>query len=400
MKNKFFCLIGRDSHDNEQRELSQGTSRLFSEKLHTLNYSGFLLKVRDTFLGIERGENYFEHKVSPRSFFYCPLVVSDGKPDAASVWGECGFYGGGREFRYAHFYLDNYSELNPRELVSRIFTSNFLDGEKITALFDRDRRVDPELTADNCVYDSNYSPEIRDADRMLVCEAAENLCNCKTVVIKLGKTSDFNCAARELIEQIISLLPGEFRKQIGFATYLQPKQIRSFASQSNNLRLIIVDNDFDYSEIGNLPNFCLMIQSGEHTSGELYEFWSRLSYSERELQAERFLATGHHRVSGAKLLTELSYLYKNNGLLPEPEEKSESEQMNVTADKADEIKKVPPHSTETHNVNFDDTESVSEMPAKFQERLVCFLRHKEVKIIAAASSLAALIIGFILGKII
>lgn len=398
MNNKYFCLIGRDSHDNEQRELSPGTSRLLSEKLHTLNYTSFLLKVRDSFLGIERGENYYEHKVSPRSFFYCPLIVSDGKPDAAAVWGECGFYGGGREFRYAHFYLDDYREITPRELVSRVFTSEFLDGDAITALFDRNRKEIPEPAADCCAYDSDYSPEIRDADRMLVCEAAEKLCDGKTVVIKLGKTGDFNCAAHDLLGQIISLLPGEFRKQIGFATYLQPRQIRSFASQSNNLRLIIVDSDVDFSEIGELPNFCLMTQSGEHTSGELYEFWSRLSFSERELQAERFVVT-RRRIPGAKLLAELSGLYKKDGLLPEPAEKPETEPVKETLNEIEEAKNVSADTAEIKTVS-DQKKADSEIPEGFGERIGWFLRQNEVKMIAAAASLIALFIGFAVGKII
>lgn len=388
MKNEFYCLIGRDSRDNEQRELSPGTSRFFSEKLHTLNYTNFLLKVRDGFLGIERGEGYYEHKVSPRSFFYCPLTVSDGKPDAAAVWGECGFYGGGREFRYAHFYLDNYRDITPRELLCRVFTSEFLDGDSITAIFDRDRKAIPEPGAASD-YDENFAPEIPGEDRALVCEICEKLCDGSTVVVKLGRTGDFNKAARGLLVQIMSLLPGEFRKQIGFATYLQPKQIKAVAPQSNNLRLIIADSDVELGELEGTPNLSLLEQNGARQSGELYEYWSRLSFSERELQAERFKAS-KKRIPGAKLLCELARLYKENGLLPEP-----VEQDTVCSDNHEAH-------TESAKAQVDPVETARKdaPPENSSLRSGWFLAQKEVRMIAAAAALIGLLVGLLIGKLI
>lgn len=388
MKNEFYCLIGRDSRDNEQRELSPGTSRFFSEKLHTLNYTNFLLKVRDGFLGIERGEGYYEHKVSPRSFFYCPLTVSDGKPDAAAVWGECGFYGGGREFRYAHFYLDNYRDITPRELLCRVFTSEFLDGDSITAIFDRDRKAIPEPGAASD-YDENFAPEILGEDRALVCEICEKLCDGSTVVVKLGRTGDFNKAARGLLVQIMSLLPGEFRKQIGFATYLQPKQIKAVAPQSNNLRLIIADSDVEPGELEGTPNLSLLEQNGVRRSGELYEYWSRLSFSERELQAERFKAS-KKRIPGAKLLCELARLYKENGLLPEP-----VEQNTVCSDNHEAH-------TESAKAQADPVETARKdaPPENSSLRSGWFLAQKEVRMIAAAAALIGLLVGLLIGKLI
>ena len=388
MKNEFYCLIGRDSRDNEQRELSPGTSRFFSEKLHTLNYTNFLLKVRDGFLGIERGEGYYEHKVSPRSFFYCPLTVSDGKPDAAAVWGECGFYGGGREFRYAHFYLDNYRDITPRELLCRVFTSEFLDGDSITAIFDRDRKAIPEPGAASD-YNENFAPEIPGEDRALVCEICEKLCDGSTVVVKLGRTGDFNKAARGLLVQIMSLLPGEFRKQIGFATYLQPKQIKAVAPQSNNLRLIIADSDVELGELDGTPNLSLLEQNGARQSGELYEYWSRLSFSERELQAERFKAS-KKRIPGAKLLCELARLYKENGLLPEP-----VEQDTVCSDNHEAH-------TESAKEQADPVETARKdaPPENSSPRSGWFLAQKEVRMIAAAAALIGLLVGLLIGKLI
>ena len=47
--NRFYCLLGRDNKDVEQRKLSADTARLFTDKLHTLNYTNFLLKYATSF---------------------------------------------------------------------------------------------------------------------------------------------------------------------------------------------------------------------------------------------------------------------------------------------------------------------------------------------------------------
>ena len=370
MKNANFCLIGRDSHDNEQRELSPGANRFFSEQLNTLNYTNFLLKVRENFLCTERGEDYFAHKVSPKSFFCCPLTVSDGKPDAATVWGECGFYGGGREFRYAQFYMEDYQKLPPREYIDRVFTSEFSDGEALTALFDRDRKAHPEPEI-NASYRENFEPEINESDRALVCEVCEKLCGGKTVVLKLKKCADFNDAAKKLLVQIMSLLPGNFRRQIGFATYLQPKQISAFRSQTNNLRLMVVDSDVDTTGLED-KNFSIIAQNREHKCSELYEYWSKLSYSERENQAERFSAM---RIPGSKLLCELARMHRG---------------------------KIEPTTPETISPAEPTAQTVQTEPAKAPEKqgISWFLEQKEVKLIAGIAAIIALMIGLALGKLI
>ncbi len=228
-RSEFCCIIGRDSADNEQRELSVGTSRFFSEKLHMLYYTNFLLKIRENFLIIERGESYGEHTRTPRSFFYCPLTVSDGRSDAAVVFGECGLYGEGREFRFSQIFFEDYREISPRELLCRLSTTEFLDGGTITSIFDRGKK-NSELELDG-EFDENFVPAKNESLRNLAAAASERLCDGKTVVVKVTRQADFNAAAKEILTQIMSLLPGEFRKQIGFVTYLQREQVVRFKSQ-------------------------------------------------------------------------------------------------------------------------------------------------------------------------
>ena len=387
MRSEFCCVIGRDSSDNEQRELSSGTSRFFSEKLHTLNYTNFLLKIRENFLDIERGESYGEHTKPPKSFFYCPLTVSDGRPDAAAVWGECGLYGEGREFRFAQMFFEDYSKITPRDLLCRIFSTDFLDGGEITAIFDRDKKNSvPDLRGE---YDENFVPDENESLRRLAAAAAERLCEGKTVVVKVTRHADFNKAAREILIQIMSILPGEFRKQIGFTTYLQREQLVRFKSQSNNLRLIIVDSDVDISE---LPEPFATLEVGkEYQVSELYEHWSRMSFAERELMYERFLMT-KRRIQAKKLIAELSRIHSESGMIPEPEDVTDTNESHIDGSEAQK------DADKSHEEPVKkQAEPKEQIPEKWFDRIGWFLAREEVKLLMTITGIVTLLIGFAVG---
>ncbi len=399
-KSEYCCLIGRDSRDNEQRELSPGTSRMFSEVLHTLNYTSFLLKVRDTFLDIERGESFYEHTVQPKTFFYCPMTLSDERSgicsEAAAVWGECGLYGEGREFRYAHFFFEEYKALDPHELFCKLFSTRFLGGSEITALFDRDKKTD---SADfGGEYSRDIEPKPDERLRKLSAAAAERLCDGKTVVIKLTKAADFNSSANEILRSTVSLLPGELRKQIGFAAYLQKNQLRRFMSQSNNLRLIVVDSDVELSELETARGFAILEVGTEYEISEDFDFWSHIAFSERELHAERF-AKAKRRVSSSKLITELSRLYRENGLLPEPslDDKAEESRRDFFATQ------VAKSESEAESKNSEAVDaSNSKADASITDAhpsLKILLSYREVKLIAACSAAVGAVIGLLIGLI-
>ncbi len=396
-RSEFCCIIGRDSADNEQRELSAGTSGFFSERLHTLNYTNFLLKIRENFLIIERGESYGEHTRTPKSFFYCPLTVSDGRSDAAAVFGECGLYGEGREFRFSQIFFEDYREISPRGLLCRLFTTGFLDGGAITSLFDRDKKKsEPELGGE---YDENFVPAANGSLRNLAAAASERLCDGKTVVVKVTRQADFNAAAKEILTQIMSLLPGEFRKQIGFVTYLQRDQIVRFKSQSNNVRLIIVDSDVELSGLDSEP-FAVLEMGKEYAVSELYDHWSRMDFSERELQTERFSMT-KRQIQARKLISELSRIHIESGIIPEPREDAAD-----TGENHELAEKFATHvaKSDKNSSNADDhAESQSEnakIPEKISERIGWFLGQKEVRFLMIVTGIVALLVGCVIGKVI
>lgn len=392
-RSEFCCLIGRDSRDNEQRELSPGTSRFFSEKLHTLNYTSFLYKVRDTFLDIERGESYYEHTVQPKTFFYCPMIVSSDRSstrsEAAAVWGECGLYGDGREFRFAHIFFEDYSSLDPHELLCKLFSTRFLNGDEITS------RLDLDKNNDSIDFGGEYSkvlPKPEERFRRLAATAAEGLCAGNTVVIRLAKTADFNSAAHDILFSIVSLLPGELRKQIGFASYLQKRQLGRFITQSNNLRLIVVDSDAELSELASARGFMILESGEEHTPSEAFELWSRIEHSERELHYERFTRS-RRRVPTAELIPELSRLYREGGLLPETSlEKADDNEKSV--ENSAPACEAEPNSEEKSDNNSSDVNT-----SENGNGMLDFLKYREVKLIAAIGSLLGLVIGIIVGLI-
>lgn len=315
--NKFYCLIGRDRKDVEQIQLSPDTARLFAEDLHTLNYTNFLQKVRDIFLNIKQGSHYSEHRADdlPKSFFYCPLPISSGAArDVAAVWGECGIYRGGREFRYAHYYIENYSKLDAHTLICKLFTSVFCADEEITDILSRgtDHPTDMRRVIS---FDSDYVKEISDRCRQLVSAVAEKLCDGKTVIIKLAEGNDFNRDAKDILAQIMSMLPGDFRRQVGFVTYLQTEQIRRFADQSNNIRLIVVDSDVNLSEFENATQFAIVNYdrdyAGDIACREDFEAWSRIDFEDREQQIAQFSKLRSGQISSTRdILPKMIEVYR------------------------------------------------------------------------------------------
>ncbi len=292
--NKFYCLLGRDNKDVEQRELSADTARLFTDKLHTLNYTNFLLKIRDLFLNTKRGEAYTEHGTDdlPRTFFYCPLPIESGTTrDAAAVWGECGIYSGGREFRYAHYYIEDYSTLDSHTLICKLFTSKYCTDSEITDLLSHNSSSQQFLKRVT-TYDPDYVKEISDRCRFLVSAVAEKLCDGKTIIIRLADGNDFNRDSKDIIAQIMSMLPGDFRRQVGFITYLQTDQIKRFRDQSNNIRLIVVDSDVDVSEFETSEPFAVFNFDkdyiGDVECDEDFVEWSRIDFADREQQIAQF----------------------------------------------------------------------------------------------------------------
>ena len=292
--NRFYCLLGRDNKDVEQRELSADTARLFTDKLHTLNYTNFLLKIRDLFLNTKRGEAYTDHGIDdlPRTFFYCPLPIESGTTrDAAAVWGECGIYSGGREFRYAHYYIEDYSTLDSHTLICKLFTSKYCTDSEITDLLSHSA-PSQQFMKRVTTYDPDYVKEISDRCRFLVSAVAEKLCGEKTVIIRLAEGNDFNRDSKDIIAQIMSMLPGDFRRQVGFITYLQTDQIKRFRDQSNNVRLIVVDSDVDVSEFETSEPFAVFNFDkdyiGDVECDENFVEWSRIEFADREQQIAQF----------------------------------------------------------------------------------------------------------------
>ena len=294
--NRYYCLIGRDDKDVEQRELSAETTRLFTEKLHTLNNTNFLLKVRDLFINTKRGEFYSEHGTDnlPRTFFYCPLPLTTGVTrDVAAVWGECGIYSGGREFRYSHYYMENFNTLDPHTLICKLFTSKYCDEGEITEILSHnpEKKGQPDLRR-VITFDPDFVKEISDRCRNLVSAVAEKLCEGKTVIIRLSDGNDFNRDAKDIVSQIMSMLPGDFRRQVGFITYLQADQIKRFRDQSNNIRLIVVDSDVNVSEFENIDPFAVFTYDkdyiGDIDCREDFLEWSRIEFADRERQIAQF----------------------------------------------------------------------------------------------------------------
>ncbi len=296
MTNKYYCMLGRDSHDCERREISRDTDRLMSA-LRLANANELVSKVRDNFLSIERGEGYYSHRIPPVSFFYCPLTVSGG--EAVSVWGECGFYDGGREFRYSHFYIEDYKSLG-EDCFGRIFTSKFCKAEQMTAVFDKSEPTEEFYKIFE--YDESFVPKSN--ARSSAVYAVEQICEGKTVVVKLGRSADFNSAAREMLIDIVSLLPCGIRKQIGFATYLRPDRIKELAAQSNNIRLIIADSDLEL-DISAFKTLCLVDGGKEYSVSKEYVDWAEKDFAEREERAKRFIVS-KRRVPMARLVAVLN----------------------------------------------------------------------------------------------
>ena len=294
--NRYYCILGRDSRAVEQRELSPETGPLFSERLHTLNYSDFLERVRNLFCGIKRGELYYEHGEScPKSFFYCPLPVSRERRDSvAAVFGECGIYSEGREFRYAHCWIEDYSTLDPRTLLCKLFSSRFCGENEILSILSRDKKQYPRANLrGRDSFDPDYSVEIGDKYGYITAATAEKLCEGRTVIIRLASGGvSFSRSAKELLARIMSMLPGDFRRQIGFVTYLQAEQIRAFRDHSNNVRLIVVDEDVDTGEFEGRDPFDVFFFDIDEPfgidCGEDFLMWSRIPFDEREKQAELY----------------------------------------------------------------------------------------------------------------
>lgn len=384
--NKYCCIIGRDSSDCEQRELSSGTDKMLSEELHIPNYMNFLSKVRDNFLTIERGEDYYIHKVPPVSFFYCPLTVSDSNNNAAAVWGECGFYGGGREFRYSHFYIEDHSAFSYDEVLGRLFTSKFLCGEEITSVFDKIKSEKCKFQLECGEYDKNYVPNINESDLKFALCAVEKICEGKTVVLKLNRTVDFNYSAKKTIAQVMSLLPMNLRKQVGFVTYLQSGQIKDLAVRTNNVRLVVIDNDVYTEDLVSFEKLCFIEQSGKHDVSEAYEKWGNSDFLERERRAKKFMDS-KRRVQLSKMISTLT--------------ESEFEEHDIEKDTTDTVKTQSdiPKTSESSEKEADGVNNSETFSSGYIEILKwCFAR-REMRNAVILTAAVAFIAGIIVGKI-
>ena len=319
-QNKYYFLLGRDRNDVERKEQSDETYRLFAEEFHMRNNTGFLLKIRELFLNIKCGSNYSAYGSDdlPRTFFYCPLhVTSDLASDiAAAVWGECGIYSTGREFRYAQYYLENYASLDAHTLLCKLFTSKYFTENEITDILSRGNGESYPVNKERVLtYDPDYSKEISDKYRYIVAAVAEKLCDGKTVIIRLADSGDFNRDSKDLIAQIMSMLPGDFRRQVGFVTYLQADQIKRFRDQSNNIRLIVVDSDVETTEFENSDPFAVFNFDkdyiGDVEYNEDFAEWSRIDFADREQQIGQFskIRSGKLRYT-REILPEMINVYR------------------------------------------------------------------------------------------
>jgi len=283
-----YYFLGVDDHYIEQSKVSDGLNDLFVREFQVLSYIGFLNKIRSNFLTIEKGRQYADYFHAPKSFFYCPMAVSKEKKNAnAAVFGECGIENE-RESVYAQCWIEDYHKLDGQTFLGKLFTSQYMDSSDITRLLSSDILESNKPTVES-TYHADYIPEISEQYREYVACAAEKLCLKKTVILRLREGVDFNKEAKQILAEIMSLLPVKFRKTIGFITYIQQNQIENYRSQSNNIRILVVDSSVILEDYFESDVFSVVDMNDDpYEVNDDYVNWSRIGFAKREIQLEEF----------------------------------------------------------------------------------------------------------------
>ncbi len=165
------------------------------------------------------------------------------------------------------------------------------------------------------------------------------------------------------------------------------------------MRLIIVDRDVELSGLDSEP-FAVLEMGKEYAVSELYDNWSRMDFAERELQAERFSMT-KRRIQARKLISELSRIHIESGIIPEPGEEAvdAAEEHESAKDIATSVAK-PDESSPAADDQRENQAGNAKIPEKISERIGWFLGQKEVRFLMIVTGIVALLVGCVIGKII
>lgn len=146
----------------------------------------------------------------------------------------------------------------------------------------RSRKSDFDHTA----LPAKCSPRLQVEDTKVVFPAVEALLSGRKTVIRVDRKQPFNDRAFCLLEQIYSLLPPKLAVETGFATYMEPTDVRRI-SERTGIKLYImpadelldfVDKDaliLDLSHPETLP-------ACSDLMGKSLTAWARLSWEERQ----------------------------------------------------------------------------------------------------------------------
>lgn len=126
--------------------------------------------------------------------------------------------------------------------LDQIFGSHLLNYEELALI----RKG--IVNADYDALPQKVTPRILDKDVSIMMHTIDAIYNEKTVVIRLEKGCAFNRRAWEVLTPIYSMLPPRFATEVGFATYLDPKEIEPLSNKTS-IRIFVIPGECSVSAL-------------------------------------------------------------------------------------------------------------------------------------------------------
>ena len=185
---------------------------------------------------------------------------------------------------YKKYAYDALVLLDRRELLSKagmnymdlIFGTHLLSAQEIAALRQGRENLDPALKP------VKVSPRIKKEDLGAVMAVLNGLFEGKTVILRLEKGYVFNQRSLEILEQVYSLMSPKTAVNTGFATCLEPKDMKTM--QELGIRLLVVPGELEQVQCpagSILVDLSQTLQPQPSNLNKCILRWSKLEWEDR-----------------------------------------------------------------------------------------------------------------------